>query len=348
MQVDPDATPAAGDAIEHRPPEVPAALGHAALAVDAEREPADRRALLQERADRIPTVRGVRLGRESLDRVLGVRAVDPLVGVGPQTELEVEAAGHRLLRDEAERREVALALLVGELRHAHVVPGDRYEERVREVQVRVRYVAVVVVAEAERQAEAVEALRDQHRQVATPELLVVEPALVLDLAAEQPRHAADRVGGTPDDGCLETERAERIGRVLDAVGELQHRVGQPPGVRPLRRDAGLGRGAAGHEGERFGPLGDPNVSGDVRVSAACEVHDGPVRAHELRSIDDTGHPSECGERGAQLVDRPRDGWRSDDGTARVSDDGQSVCSRPHGRMITFPQRARRRRGEVWS
>ena len=51
-----------------------------------------------------------------------------------------------------------------------------------------------VVADAEREVEAVEALRGQHRQVRRPHLAVVEPGLVFDVAREQPRDAADGVG----------------------------------------------------------------------------------------------------------------------------------------------------------
>ena len=89
--------------------------------------------------------------------------------------------------------EVARALFLGDLRDADVVAGHRHEERIGEVQVRVGDIAVVVVAETERQAEPIEPLRREHRQVAVPERVVREPRHVLDLAAERSRDAAHGV-----------------------------------------------------------------------------------------------------------------------------------------------------------
>ena len=48
----------------------------------------------------------------------------------------------------------------------------------------------------EREAEAIEALRGQRREVCRPHLAVVEPRLVFDFAGEQPHNAADSVGRT--------------------------------------------------------------------------------------------------------------------------------------------------------
>ncbi len=102
MQVDRDRPSAVADPPEDAPPERAAPLGHPALAVDPKGHAADRRAGLEQRPDRVATVRSVRLGREPLDRVTRVRAVDPLVRVRPQPELEIEAAGHRRLGHEAQ------------------------------------------------------------------------------------------------------------------------------------------------------------------------------------------------------------------------------------------------------
>ena len=123
MEVDPDPPPARDDAVEHGAPERPAALGHPALAVDAERDAADRRAGLEEHGHGVAAVRRVGLRGEALDGLVRVRAVDPLERVRPQAELDVEAERGGLLRGEPERGQVALTLLVGELRDANRVAG---------------------------------------------------------------------------------------------------------------------------------------------------------------------------------------------------------------------------------
>ena len=180
----------------------------------------------------VAAVRGVRVRREPFDRLVRGRAVDPLVRVRPQAELDVQADRVRLLRQEPERRQVAFALLVGELRDADVVPGDGQQEGVGEVQVGVGHAPVEVVAEPEREAEPVEALRDEHREVAAPEPFVAEPGEVLHLAAEQPRDAPNLVGRPPRDRLFDTERAHRV--------ERRARRGRPARA-PRRRDRGRRR-----------------------------------------------------------------------------------------------------------
>src|SRR5262249_33655960 len=80
----------------------------------------------------------------------------------------------------------------------HVVAGDGREERIGEVEVRIREIGREVVAEAQREVEAVEALLGEHRKVLAPEAAIVEPFLVLDVAREQAHdaaHAIRRPGG---------------------------------------------------------------------------------------------------------------------------------------------------------
>ena len=73
--------------------------------------------------------------------VVGVRAVGPAIGVGPEAELEIEAARGRLVADEAEHLEVAVALGVGERHGAHVVAGNANQERIGEIEIVARYIA---------------------------------------------------------------------------------------------------------------------------------------------------------------------------------------------------------------
>jgi hypothetical protein len=93
-----------------------------------------------------------------------------------------------------EHFQVVVTLLMGQLGDAHVVPWYREEKGVREVEVTVGDSELVVVPEAEREAEAIKTLRDQHREVVLPESLVAKPGQVLQLAAEQAHHAANLVG----------------------------------------------------------------------------------------------------------------------------------------------------------
>ncbi len=96
----------------------------------------------------------MRLRREAGDVVVGVRAVGPLVGVGPDAELEVHAAARGFGGDELEGFEVALAF-AGLERGFDVdllVAGDFDEVRVREVEVVAGDAAGEVVGEAERRS----------------------------------------------------------------------------------------------------------------------------------------------------------------------------------------------------
>ena len=226
VHVDLDLAAAGGDAVEDGLPELVAAFFDAALAVDAEGDAADRRAGFQQRADGIAAVGAVRFRGEPFDGVVGVRAVDPLVAVHPEAELEIDAAGHGLLADELQHFQVAVALGVGELRDAHVVAGDVEQERIGEEKIGVGDAAQEVVADAEAQVEAVEALGGQHREVARPHFAVVVPGLVFDVAGEEAGDAADRVGGALRKCCLDGEGGGRVGGVADAVGKFEEGVDQ--------------------------------------------------------------------------------------------------------------------------
>ena len=91
--------------------------------------------------------------------VVGVRAVGPLIGVGPDAELELEAAAGGLGGDELQSFEVALALpgLEGGLDVDLFVAGNLDEVGVGEVEIVAGDAAGEVIAEAEGEGEAVEA-----------------------------------------------------------------------------------------------------------------------------------------------------------------------------------------------
>src|SRR5579872_5211142 len=70
MQVDLDFAATATDAVENGSPELVAAFGYAAFAVDTQIDTADRRAGAQKRCERVTAIRTVILGVQSLDGVV--------------------------------------------------------------------------------------------------------------------------------------------------------------------------------------------------------------------------------------------------------------------------------------
>ncbi len=258
VHVDLDLSAAGRHAVEYRLPELVASLLDPALAVDAEGDTADLRDGLEQRTHRVAAVGAVSFGSEAFDRVVRLRARDPLVAVHPDAQLELHAARRGLFADEAQHLQVAIAFGVGQLRHAHVVPGHGEQERIREQEVAVGDAVQEVVADAESEAEAVEALRGQHGEVRRPHLAVVVPGLVLDLAGEQPRDAADGVGRMLGNGRRDGQRGQRVGGVMHAVRQFKKRVRQAPRVVPARPDAlpalpqcqGLGNRSGANAGGR--------------------------------------------------------------------------------------------------
>src|SRR5690242_13735768 len=92
MHVDFNRPPRAHDAFEYGLPEIVAAFRNTAFAVHAERKTSNRRAGFQQQRQRVAAIWRMRFWRKSLDVVVGVRTVGPLVSVSPDTELKVEAS----------------------------------------------------------------------------------------------------------------------------------------------------------------------------------------------------------------------------------------------------------------
>src|SRR5262245_50333197 len=125
MEVDPDRPFGLSNPVEDGLPEVQAALGNTALTVDAEGHAADGRAALQQFANGITAIGCVRVWGEPLDRLVGVRTVQPLVRVRPEPELKIQPERGRFFRGETERSQIALTLLIRDLRDPHPVAGNR-------------------------------------------------------------------------------------------------------------------------------------------------------------------------------------------------------------------------------
>ena len=105
--------------------------------MNAHGETGDLRAGIEEQRERVATVGRVGLRRKADDAVIGVGRIGPLIGVGPDAELELKATTGSLGGDELERFEIALALAGLECGlDVHLfVPRDLDEIRVREVEV---------------------------------------------------------------------------------------------------------------------------------------------------------------------------------------------------------------------
>src|SRR5262245_5698173 len=230
MKVDPDRSFGLSNPVEDGLPELRAALGNTALAMDAEGQAVDGGAALQQIPDRIPAIRCVRLWREPLDRLVCVRTVRPRVGVGPKPELEVQPEGGGLLRGEAKRGQIALTLLIRDLRDPHRVAGNRDQEGVRKVQVGVGNPAREVVTEAQREADSVEPLSNKHGQVAAPEALVAIPREILNIAAEEPGDTPYGICRPFDEWPVLPDGCQRVVPKLDSVGQFEHGINEPPDV----------------------------------------------------------------------------------------------------------------------
>ena len=100
---------------------------------------------------------GMRFGSQALNDVPGLRTVRQLITMHPDAKLEGQAASDGLLADEAQHREVALALAVGEVGHAYRISGNVDQEGIQEQEVAVGDVLQEVVAEAEGEMQPVEA-----------------------------------------------------------------------------------------------------------------------------------------------------------------------------------------------
>ena len=157
-------------------------------------EPGDLGDFAQQKGDAVAAVVAEVLLGDADDVVAGVRRVVEVVALVPEAELEIEPAARGLAADELEGVEVLLALNLGHAVDPDAVVRQVDEEGIGEVEVDVAQDVVVVrvvVADAEVDREAVEAVGREHVEVLDPARFVVEPGLVLDLAAEGAGYGTD-------------------------------------------------------------------------------------------------------------------------------------------------------------
>src|SRR6185437_323560 len=134
------------------------------------------------------------------------------------------------------------------------VARNSEQERISEQKVRIADVIKKVIADAEIQAKAVEALRGQHRKILRPHLAVVEPGLVLYVAAENAPITANGVEGPLDRGRMLFQSVERLIRVENPIGEFKQSVHKPASVSECEHAAFVLRGNW-QQGQRLRPVG---------------------------------------------------------------------------------------------
>src|SRR5262249_13990857 len=83
MQIELYFSSARGHTFEHGLPKIVAALFDAALAMSANRHHANRRATLEQQAQRVAAVSSMRLARQALNAVVGLWTVDPFIAMHP-------------------------------------------------------------------------------------------------------------------------------------------------------------------------------------------------------------------------------------------------------------------------
>ena len=227
MKVEFDGTFNGGHAFEHRLPERIALFGNAAFSMRAQRQAADGGARFEHGSQPVAAVLRMVLRIETCDLSVGVGGIVEVVSMGPDAYLEVHAAQGRFLANEAERIQISGALGVRNTRNPYVVAGNLDEKRIGEVEIRIAHFTREIVADPERQAEPVEAIRRQHRQVFAPVVPVVEPRLVFDFADEGSDDTANPVSGLFFRGFMACEGA----RVGDLIGEFEQGIHQAAGIR---------------------------------------------------------------------------------------------------------------------
>src|SRR6185437_2579879 len=116
-------TAACRNTLEHGFPEIVTALRDSAFTVYTKRDSADLRHSLEQSSDSVTAVRALVPSSETFNCVIRIRARVPTVAMRPNAQLEIHAARDRLLADEAEHLQVAIAFGVRQLRHAHAIPG---------------------------------------------------------------------------------------------------------------------------------------------------------------------------------------------------------------------------------
>src|SRR5262249_15058115 len=163
---------------EDRLPKLVTSLGDSALAMDTKRQPPNRGTGAQECLDGVPAVGCVGVGRQTLDDVIGLWTIDPLVSVGPKAQLKVQAPLHSFLADESQHLEIPIPLRIGQGHGTDLVARCREQEGIGEVEICVADIGREVVTQPEGETETVESMGSELGEVPLPEWQMIEPRFV--------------------------------------------------------------------------------------------------------------------------------------------------------------------------
>ena len=235
MKIDFHLAAALGHAVENGFPKIVAAFVHAAFAMSANGYAADGKAGFQNGGQCIAAIRGVIVGIQTLDGVIRLGTVVPMISVAPDAQLKIDAAAGRFVADEFQHRQVFIALFIRQIHRANFVARHLQEKRIGEIKIRIANVGGEIVTQAEREVEAIEPFGGQHGEIVAPEFFIAIPGQIFHVAGEQPADAADGIGGAFDYRLLSFQRGQgRIG-MFYPIGRFQKCVSQAAAVAATRK-----------------------------------------------------------------------------------------------------------------
>ena len=214
VHVDLDRPPGGGNARKGLAPEVIVAFRNASLDVDAESQASNLWHLPQQFGQGVTAIRREVLVGDAEDGLPRARHVIEVIALRPQRELELHAAACNFLADELQHLQVVLTFFLGETRNADAVAGHRHQIRIRKIEIDIgdpQIVTGIIVAHAQGQRKPVDAAIGQRIEISPPLVLVVEPDLVLFLAAKQARDGTDAGGRGLNDRQDAEDFAVRLG-----------------------------------------------------------------------------------------------------------------------------------------
>ena len=155
------------------------------------------RTVFQDHCQGVAAIGRVGLRASARRWMVGIGAVGPGIGMGPDAELEIDAAPRRLLGDEAQGIPVLFPLAHRQQRlDPHlIIAGHGDQIGIGKMQIVAGDPGGKVIGQPKRQGEAVEAAGRQQIEIARPEIAVIEPGLVMAFVAEQAGDAGVRVAG---------------------------------------------------------------------------------------------------------------------------------------------------------
>src|SRR6185312_9505096 len=198
--------------------------------------------------------------------VVCARAVSPLIGMGPDTQLELKPTGSGFGGDKPQHLKISISLFsrkrsggwklfpvfAGKLNNSDVVTRDIDQVGVRELEVVVGHVDGEIVSKSEGEIEPVKPACHERIQVSSPKFLVVIPRLILDSTAESPGNASDSVCWLLFFDLVKVQGECRIAAEFDSLGQLQKAIDETSRIGAGNPNRGGSRQAPRHHADAFG------------------------------------------------------------------------------------------------